>query len=175
MGLITRENRNSPVNPKGRLGTGEIEQTPSPSKSEPVASIGTEFAAHLAHTRLEQQRMSRKLFDYQRPVDEYQSTNGWPNNGIMELQSTYEMPEMIEHIAASLPIGITSAVLQLGDRYIGLYAGAATTTQLLIGIYFGAVLSRDDMRQLIMAPAALGVGPVHIGLSGWADEVFGNA
>lgn len=140
---------------------------------------GETLIAALAHHSVELVRQSRMLYDHSRPVDEYQSTPGWPANGLIEVTPTYEMPERIEAILAIIPVGVTLAQLQLGDRWITLYQGAALTASLTVVLpHLGIVLSRDDARYLQLTPGVQpggATGGVHLELMGFADETWGMA
>lgn len=103
----------------------------------------------LAAQHLELQRQSRKLYDHSNPFDEFQSSSGAPAGGTITVNPDYEIPERVEAILASLPVGITYAELKLGERLIPLYSGAATIVQTLINLQgLGMILNRSDPRVL---------------------------
>lgn len=124
--------------------------------------------------RQELLRQSRKLYDYSHPVDEWVS-DATPNAGPIEIQPDYEIPERIEQITASLPIGITSATLQLGQRNIILAAhgATATTSQTLVSLsYIGMILGRSDRR--VLSFTGVPTTGFYIGLGGHCIEREGN-
>lgn len=145
---------------------------------QPVAYAVSEDATDEAKLKLataqlaELKRQSRMLYDHSNPVDEYETSTGQPANGIVTIMPNYEIAERIEAIIASLPVGTTSAVLQLGDRFIVLYSGAATVLQTLVNLQdVGMILNRSDVRQLTIA-GVLTTG-FYIGLSGHTMESDG--
>lgn len=93
-------------------------------------------------------RIARGIRDYSKPVDEYEyQTTPFP--GPLTIVAAYSNQVRIESITASLPLGITSAVLQLGERYIPLYNGAALATQGIINLVNqGIILVGSDNRIL---------------------------
>ena len=114
---------------------------------------------------------SDRLFDYTHPVDEY-APQGAPNTLANALvfqtiswQADYDMPERIEHISYSIPLGTTYCTLQLGQRLIVLYQGAALTTPIVGSIFTGIVINADDER-VFTCTGATGTG--YIGVAGWA-------
>lgn len=118
-------------------------------------------------------RIARKLYDFTHPVDEWNSNAGVPSDGIITLIPDYTGSVRIETITASLPIGITRAVLTLGQRDIILYAGGATTAQTIVSLpYQTIILVESDDRQLTLTGA--GTTGYYIGLSGHALERVGN-
>jgi len=147
---------------------------------------GQYMREQFARQTLAMERMARRLFDLSHPVDEYQSTPGipqqWPGGNLagqfpyaVQLTPSWELPEKIESILWTIPVGITAAWAKLSDRWISLYGGAATTEPVsgqLINLTI--ILNRDDDRLLLMAgtPPA---GPCHFELMGMADEIYGNA
>ena len=121
-------------------------------------------AASLRYQRL----VKDKLFDYTHPVDEYGPQGG--NNIIANtviVQPDYDMPEMITGVFVIIPVGCTLAQLQLGQRNLVLYSGAALTAPLIPAIpETGLILDADDQRQLTLT-GALTTAP-YLGLTGWA-------
>jgi hypothetical protein len=111
-----------------------------------------------------------QAFDYTHPVDEYAPQGGnqvIPANGIITVQSDYDMPEKIESVLVIVPVGATSAALQLGQRLLTLYAGAALTAPLLWTVpYAGIILNSDDPRILTMTGGL--TSPPYLGLTGYA-------
>lgn len=118
-------------------------------------------------------RISRQLFDASNPVDEYQSAPAMPGTNSINIPPNYELTERIECICASLPVGITAAQLQLGDRTIPLYSGVATTVQTIVTIpYLGILINRDDERVFSVTGAP--TTGFYIGLTGHLFERFGD-
>lgn len=74
----------------------------------------------------ELRRISRRSYNHQHPVEEYQGSATLPANQVI-VQPNYQMRERIESILVSLPPGITSASLQLADRTVPLYASGPNT------------------------------------------------
>jgi hypothetical protein len=79
------------------------------------------------------ERLARIAFDKTHPVDEYISTPGVPAQNPIVIQPTYWMPERIDSVLACIPAGVTSALLQLGDRYIELITEQAQQTSIAQG------------------------------------------
>ena len=129
----------------------------------------------LFHIRQETIRQNRQLFDHSRPVDEFQGIPDPQPAGDFEIQPNYGITVRIEGILASLPVGVTSAVLTLGrERVIPLYSGAATTVQTLVNLQgLGIMLTENDRRVLTLA-GTMTTG-FFINLSGYAFEWSGNA
>lgn len=126
--------------------------------------------------RLQSRRQERMMYDFSHPVDEYVSTQGWPQNGVMNIIPTWEVTERIEAIIVSVPAGVTSAIVQLSDRYLLLYVGAAlAAAQTFVLQNVGIILQRDDARQLNLLPAALGTGGAHFELTGFASNTWDAA
>lgn len=144
------------------------------SNWEELCGVDTEQAKLqmlFAH-RQELRRQSRKLYDYSHPVDEWVS-DATPNAGPIEIQPDYEIPERIEHIFASLPVGITAATLQLGQRNIILYSGGALGAQTLVSIsYTGMILGRSDRR--VLSFTGTPTTGFYLGFTGHCIEREGN-
>jgi hypothetical protein len=97
-------------------------------------------------------RIARGIRDYSKPVDEYFTSA--PFAGPCTIVAAYSTQVRIESVTASLPVGITSAVLQLADRFITLYSGGATTVQTLVNwTDLGMILVGSDERILTFAGA----------------------
>lgn len=129
----------------------------------------------LFHIRQENIRQSRQLFDHSRPVEEFFNAPDAVPAGEYEIQPNYSVPVRIDGAFFSLPVGITSAVLNLGrERTLPLYSGAATTAQTIVSIRdAGFMLTESDRRTLV-----LGGTPTtgfFAGLFGWCFEWAGNA
>jgi hypothetical protein len=108
----------------------------------------------LQQIALDMRRLSRQNFDVSNPVEEYQ-TSATPVVSPITLMRNYDIPERIESFLVLLPVGITSATLQLGDRFMQLYQGAATAVVTLVtASNLGIILSPDDVRQLTFVGAA---------------------
>jgi hypothetical protein len=121
----------------------------------------------VAYQSLRYQKFSDdRLFDFSHPVDEFQP-NGTVIASTLTVQPDYDMPEKIESITCIVPVGATSATIQLGARYLTVYSGAALAVPLIVlldGI--GIILNADDLRQVIFA-GALTSSP-YLGLTGYA-------
>lgn len=118
-------------------------------------------------------RIARKLYDYTHPVDEFQSNDGVPVDGVIQIMPDYTGTVRIETITASLPVGITKAALQLGNRKIVLYSGVATAVQTIVNLSFmGVILGESDERILTLTGVA--TTGFYIGLAGHALEREGN-
>jgi len=122
-------------------------------------------AAHLM------KMLKDQAFDYTHPVDEYapqgMSLASTTFPAVINVQPDYDMPEKIENILAIVPVGTTLATLQLGQRTLFLYSGAALTTPLVVTIpYAGVILNSDDPRTLTLAGVITSCP--YLGLTGWA-------
>lgn len=98
----------------------------------------------------ETRRQSRKLFDYSNPVDEWSTlTAAAAANFFTDIQRDYDLPERYTSIFYSLPPGLTLVTLQLGQRFITLYSGAALATQLVNSLPgLGIIVGPDERRTL---------------------------
>lgn len=74
-----------------------------------------------------QSLMKDMTFDYSHPVDEYAPIGNPGPQQSLTVQSDYDMPERIEHITCVIPVGATSATLQLGPRYLQLYSSVSSS------------------------------------------------
>lgn len=116
-------------------------------------------------------RINRQTYNKSRPVDEYQGLNS-PTLQLTWL-AEYALQERIESITASLPVGITTAVLQLGQRFITLYSGAATVVQTLVNLQgLGIIIGESDNRALVMTGAP--TTGVFIAMAGFCLERDGD-
>lgn len=89
-----------------------------------------------------QERVARLAFNHTHPVDEYQSTPGipapdgsypgWAYN--VQVQPTWEVPERIESLIATIPAGATACIAKLGDRWIDLLSLANSASDDNLGI-----------------------------------------
>jgi len=129
----------------------------------------------LFHIRQENIRANRQLFDHSRPSDEYFNSPDAQGAGSFTLQREYDGPVRIESITASLPVGITSAFLDIGrERRIPLYTGNATTVQTLVNLQgLGIMVTENDERILTLAGTM--TSGFFIALAGWRFEWSGNA
>lgn len=123
----------------------------------------------LEELRREAKRQSNLLYNYSKPVDEYEY-NTTPFAGPVVIQAQYGLTEHIQNVVYSLPIGITAAVLQLGRRYIPLLQqGAATTVQTVNTLLnVNAILEGSDTRQLVFT--GVPTSGYYIGLNGYRLE-----
>lgn len=131
----------------------------------------------LAQQKLVLERVERKIFDSTHPVDEYAylpSPNFQAAGSPVTWQPDYEQEVRIESISWSLPIGITAADLQLGQRHIPLLqAGAATTVQTVSFMNgLGIILNRSDAR--ILTFTGTPSSGHYIALAGFLLERHGN-
>jgi hypothetical protein len=119
-------------------------------------------------------RIARQVYDHSNPVDEWSSQATPPPVGSpVAIQPDYEIPERIDCITASLPVGITGAVVDLGQRSFTLYSGAATTVQTVVNLNgIGMILSRSDERQITFTGAP--TTGYYFGLTGYCLEREGN-
>jgi hypothetical protein len=163
--------------PKILAGPAHAE-SPSPMGHQHVSYAVTENGEHEAafvmmaaiHKALT--RMERRLYDHSHPVDERISlATAAPLT--MTIQPDFEIRERIESVTASLPVGITSANLKLGQDTILLYSGAATTTQIVVNLQgLGIQLDRDDER-IITFTGAPTTG-FFLALAGHTMETWGD-
>jgi hypothetical protein len=134
---------------------------------KPLTAEGVQ--AYFSAQQLRYLRMlSDQVYDRSHPVDEFGPPGSADavvvNN--FTIQPDYDMPERIEEIAYSIPVGCTFAAIQLGQRYIVLYSGAALAVQLTGYLKTGVILNATDNRNVIMT-GALTTSP-YVGLSGFA-------
>jgi hypothetical protein len=119
-------------------------------------------------------RTNRLVFDASRPVDEYLNVIDPQPAGDYEIQPDYAMPIRIGSIFASLPVGITKAVLQLGtERQIILYSGNATTVQTLVNLVGLGIIITDNDRRVLTLTGTSSTG-FHIELAGHVLERYGS-
>lgn len=111
--------------------------------------------------------LADKGFDYTHPVDEY-APQGIPGPvQTLTIQSDYDMPERIETILVVVPVGATSALLQLGQRSMQLYSGAALASPLTIVMpVHGVIINSDDPRILTFVGTI--TSQPYLGLTGYA-------
>jgi hypothetical protein len=120
------------------------------------------------HTVLK--RIARKSYNYECPVDEYETIGLTPPNGIVNLRRDFQADVQYECIVYSLPLGTTTAALNLGaSRSIPLYNGAATIVQQAAFIDNLTIqVAADDRCSLSVAGALTSLG--YIGLMGHTIE-----
>lgn len=113
-------------------------------------------------------RTNRLLRDNSRPFDEFFNAPDPVPAGSYEIQPDYATECRIESILVSLPVGVTSALLELGrERQILLYSGAATATQTLVNFRdLGIIVSENDRRLLTLVGAMT---------TGFHIEIMGHA
>lgn len=129
----------------------------------------------LAALHQEAVRIGRRLYDRSMPVDEYAfSPDPNPVGVDITWQPDYEQEIRVESITASLPIGITAAVIQLGQRRIPLLGvGAATTAQTLVNVTNqGIIINRSDIRKVILTGTP--TSGHYVALAGFLFERHGN-
>lgn len=117
---------------------------------------------------LQYQRLMKDMtFDYSHPVDEYAPTGNPGAQASLTVQPDYDMPEKIDHVTYVIPVGATSALLQLGSRTIQLYSGTALTAPIASALYVGGIiLNADDPRSITFAGSV--TSQPYLGLAGWA-------
>jgi hypothetical protein len=165
---------------KTALETGDQGTRPYPQRGRTSSVVLSEKETDdqkikaLVATVAELRRLNRKLFNYASPVEEYEWISGAPANGIVTIRPDYDYTVMIETLLFSLPVGCTSAVLDLGsNRKIPLYSGGAITTQQLQSFTgLRHICGPDDRRTLTIAGALTGTG--YISLMGHAFEREGE-
>ena len=114
-----------------------------------------------------QQLADNRLFDYSHPADEYAPQGTASIFSTITIQPDYDMPVRYEHITVIVPVGATSAQLQLGQRTLVLYSGPALATPLVIALpYTGIILNSDDPRILTFTGTLTTQG--YVGMSGFA-------
>lgn len=108
-----------------------------------------------------------QAFDYTHPVDEYapQGTPGPINS--LTVQADYDMPERIEAIVIVSPVGCTSTFLQLGQRSMQIYSGAALIVPLVTSMHVSGIIVNSDDPRIATFTGTLASQP-YLGLTGWA-------
>lgn len=120
--------------------------------------------------RQEMIRQNRQIHDESKPSDAYYNAPDPVPAGTYEIQPDYSCEVRLESIFASLPVGMTSALLELGrERQILLYSGGATTTQTLINLQDLGIIVSDNDRRLLTLAGTMTTG-FHIELMGHALE-----
>jgi hypothetical protein len=114
-------------------------------------------------------RTQRLLYNKTHPVDIWENIPAGTLSA--QLQADYGV-EKIGFVIASVPLGATSAVLNLGQRVFPLYNGPALATQLLVSSRVEMILNETDYRILTLTGTTTTAG--YIALAGYALERFGN-
>jgi len=116
-------------------------------------------------------KMSR---NYANPVDEYEYNKDpiditTMSGGVITIQAAFSSEVRIESILAMLPVGITAAVIKLGNRILPLYTGPITTVQTTVSLQgLGIILNGSDERFFSWTGAA--TSGYYVGLSGHTAE-----
>jgi hypothetical protein len=170
LGIPGQENnRNTIVTHATDTDQGPFNNPPEPAQHTTFAGVAGRLLIHMAQLV---DTLKDQGFDYSHPVDEYAPQGmaafagaTYPN--VINIQADYDMPEKIESITVIVPVGCTFAVLQLGQRTLNVYSGAALTTPYLFTIPFaGVIVNSDDPRTLTLT-GTLTSAP-YLGLSGFA-------
>jgi hypothetical protein len=111
--------------------------------------------------------LSDQGFDYSHPVDEYAPQGNPGPQQTLTVQPDYDMPERIESITVVIPVGATGASLQLGQRTIQLYSGAALTTPEVLTMEVRGIIINSDDPRIITFTGAVTSQP-YLGLAGFA-------
>jgi hypothetical protein len=148
-------------------GTGQqpfTEKTHEEHEAEVIALLRS-----IAH---DMRRQRRANFNTSNPVDEAAYGPALPS-GTIDIQRDYDLPERIQAILYSIPVGATAATIQLGQRVIPLYSGAALATQLVNSLTnLGLIVGPDERRTLTVAGAL--TSGFFIALQGYAFEREGS-
>src|SRR5437879_13855301 len=99
------------MRPEGLRGDIKVTEMTGDESEEAMLKL-------LFHIRQENIRQNRQLFDYSRPSDEFFCATDPQPAGQFIIQRDYDAEVKIEAITASLPVGITSAVLQIGRERV---------------------------------------------------------
>lgn len=108
-----------------------------------------------------------QAFDYTHPVDEYAPQGNPGPVQSLTIQADYDMPERIESILVVSPVGATSTILQLGQRSIQLYAGAALAAPLVSSMHVSGIIVNSDDPRVLTFTGAITSQP-YLGLTGFA-------
>jgi len=159
---------NQAVHPQGLRGDIKVEELSDTEHDETLLRL-------LFHIRQQSIRQNRQLFDHSRPSDVYISVPDPQPAGDFEFMPDYSSTVRIESITASLPVGMTSAVLQIGrERLIPLYVGAATTQQTLVNLQGLGIMATDNDRRVLTLQGNMTSGFFCV-LTGFVFEWAGNA
>lgn len=158
---------------RNEIVPGGTDRDTGPGTNGIAAAKLTEDQIHqiLAVKMIKYQQLSdNRLFDYSHPVDDYAPQG---NGGAaltfqsISVQCDYDMPVRYENVTVIVPVGATGATLQLGQRTLVLYSGAALTIPQVITLpYTGIILNSDDSRVLTFTGSVTTQG--YVGLSGFA-------
>lgn len=136
----------------------------------PVAKVEEEAQLRLLTVQIHRLvgRIFTRSYDYSTPVDEYEDIEAGDLK--LNLIADYAQDVKYEGIAYSLPLGITSAILQIGNnRKLTLYNGPAITVQTLQVVQgLGMIVGPSEDRVLTLSAGATSSG--HINLFGHAFE-----
>lgn len=111
--------------------------------------------------------LSDQGFDYSHPVDEYAPQGNPGPQQSLTVQPDYDMPVRIEAITVVIPVGSTGASLQIGQRTLQLYSGAALTTPTVLTMeVLGIILNSDDPRIITFTGAV--TSQPYLGFTGFA-------
>jgi hypothetical protein len=111
----------------------------NPESVSHVTTKEGQYQSEMARRMLvAQERMARLAFNHTHPVDEYISSAGVPATdanyppytSYVQLQPTWEIPERIDSLIATIPAGATAAVAKLGDRWIDLLSLASPSQEI---------------------------------------------
>jgi hypothetical protein len=159
---VQARNAIADVNPDPNSGPDEQGIEVPPASHEQMSRM---LALH--HMQLAKMANDRS-FNYSHPVDEYAPQGGTAViTNTVTLQPDYDMPERITTITAIIPVGATSANLQLGQRILNLYSGTALTAPgISVMVVHGIIVNSDDPRILTLG-GTLTTAP-YLGLTGYA-------
>jgi hypothetical protein len=125
------------------------------------ASLGMQYETHRTMTRL-----FRMIWDRQHPVEEWQ--DGYYNGQPVTIQPVARVTR-IESITVIIPVGCTNAILQLDQRVMQLYTGAALTVPQIVNMTnLGMILNENSIRNLTLAGAP--TSQFFVSLAGHAME-----
>jgi hypothetical protein len=157
-----------PRNVIATAGTDRDQGPGTPGLGVPVpsdASIARIIQLGQAHLL---KMLSDQGFDYSHPVDEYAPQGSPGPQQSVTVQPDYDMPERIEAITVVIPVGATSALLQLGQRSLQLFSDATALTAPIAQSFEvrGIILNSDDPRILTLTGAI--TSQPYLGLTGFA-------
>jgi hypothetical protein len=161
IGQYEQRNEIAPLQPESDQGPGTEGIRVPPVDPKDIMRIIALSQSHLLRM------LADKGFDFTHPVDEY-GPQGTPGAiGSITLQPDYDMPERIESFIVVVPVGATSALMQLGQRSLQLYAGAALAAPLVIvAPCHGIIINSDDPRNVVFTGTITSQG--YFGLTGYA-------
>jgi hypothetical protein len=161
-----------------RLATQSQGTHPFPQHQRRVSVALTDDEAVAAHLQAlvnlnqEMTRLRRQAFNYANPVDDYEAIG--VGAASVTIRTEFDISVLYESLMFSLPVGVTSATLQIGtNRAIQLYSGAAIVNQQLQVLpYLRMTAVPNDRRTLTLTGAGTTQG--YIGLMGHALEREGD-